>query len=70
MFALISKDILYFKVNETNRDIYESAQSKPFPQGISYWEVPIDILEEDIKLHEWANISIEIAQESARKKRK
>jgi len=70
MFALISEDILYFKVNETNRDIYESAQSKPFPHGISYWEVPTDVLEENTKLHEWANISIEIAQEAAKKKRK
>ena len=70
MFALISEDVLYFKVNETNREIYESAHSKPFPQGISYWEVPTDVLEENTKLHEWANISIEIAQEAARKKRK
>ena len=70
MFALISEDVLYFKVNKTNRAIYESAQSKPFPQGISYWEVPTDVLEENTKLHEWANISIEIAQEAARKKQK
>ena len=60
----------YFKVNESNRDIYERAQSKPFPHGISYWEVPTDVLEENTKLHEWANISIKNAQEAARKKRK
>jgi len=70
MFALISEDTLYFKVNESNRDIYERAQSKPFPHGISYWEVPADVLEDNTKLHEWANTSIEIAQEAARKKRK
>ena len=70
MFALISEDTLYFKVNETNGDMYERAQSKPFPHGISYWEVPPDVLEENAKLHEWANISIEIAQEAAKKKRK
>ena len=69
MFALISEDTLYFKVNESNRDVYERAQSKPFPHGISYWEVPTDVLEEDSRLHEWANISIKIAQETARKKR-
>jgi DNA transformation protein len=70
MFALISEDILYFKVNESNRHIYETAQSKPFPHGISYWEVPVDVLEENNRLIEWANISIEIAQEAARKKKK
>ena len=70
MFALISEDTLYFKVNESNRDMYKRAQSKPFPHGISYWEVPTDVLEENTKLHEWANISIEIAQEAAKKKRK
>ena len=70
MFALISEDTLYFKVNETNRDMYERAESNPFPHGISYWEVPSDVLEENAALHEWAKISIEIAQESAKKKRR
>ena len=69
MFALISEDTLYFKVNESNRDMYKRAQSKPFPHGISYWEVPADILEDEAKLQEWAHSSIRIAQEAARKKR-
>ena len=70
MFALISEDTLYFKVNESNRHMYETAESKPFPHGISYWEVPGNVLEENTRLHEWANISIEIAQEAARTKKK
>ena len=70
MFALISEDTLYFKVNESNRNMYERAQSKPFPHGISYWEVPTDVLEENTKLHEWANISIAIAQAADIKKRR
>ena len=70
MFALISEDTLYFKVNETNRDMYKKTQSKPFPHGISYWEVSTDVLEENAELQKWANISIEIAQESAKKKRR
>ena len=68
MFALISEDNLYFKVNESNLYIYEKAQSQPFPHGISYWEVPSDVLEDNIRLHELARISIEIAQEAARTK--
>ena len=35
MFALISEDTLYFKVNESNRNIYEMAGSRPFPHGIA-----------------------------------
>ena len=70
MFALISEDTLYFKVNRTNRHIYEEARSQPFPHGISYWEVPTDVLEDNTRLHEFAKISIEIAQESARTKKK
>ena len=68
MFAVIADDTLYFKVNESNRDIYEQDGSKPFPHGISYWEAPAELLEEDSKLCEWANISIKIAHEVAVKK--
>ena len=68
MFGLISEDTLYFKVNESNRDMYERAESKAFPHGISYWEVPTDVLEEDSRLHEWADVSMRIAREAARKK--
>jgi TfoX/Sxy family transcriptional regulator of competence genes len=57
-------------VNDSNRYIYEKAESKPFPHGISYWEVPTEVLEDTDRLHEWANMSIAIAQEAAKKKRK
>ncbi len=70
MFALISEDVLYFKVSDSNRDRYEKAGSKPFPHGISYWEVPTEVLEDNAKLYEWANISITIAHEAAKKKRR
>ena len=68
MFALIADDTLYFKVNESNRDIYKQSGSKPCQHGISYWEVPAELLEEDSSLHEWANISIGIAQQLSLKK--
>ncbi len=70
MFALISEGSLYFKVNDSNRDIYEKAGSKPFPHGISYWEVPTEVFEDTTKLHGWANISITIAHEAAKKKQR
>lgn len=68
MFAMIAEDVLYFKVNESNRDMYQQAGSQPFSGGIAYWEAPDELLEEDSKLHEWANISMKIARELAAKK--
>jgi len=70
MFALIAEDTLYFKVNESNRAMYKKAQSKPFPHGISYWEVPTEVIEENSKLLDWANLSIGIAQKIAKKRSK
>jgi len=70
MFALISEDSLYFKVNDSNRDIYEKAGSRKFVHGISYWEVPIEVLEDNDKLHEWANLSVIVAHEAAKKKKR
>lgn len=70
MFALVAEDILYFKVDESNRAMYEKAESQPFPHGISYWEVPAEILEDRSKLGEWAKISVDIAKRKARKKRR
>ena len=70
MFALISDGVLYFKVDDSNREMYQEAGSSIFPHGISYWEVPSDVFEDAAKLYEWAEISIRIAQAKASKKRK
>ena len=69
MFALISDDVLYFKVDNSNREMYEKAGSSKFPHGISYWEVPTDIFEDTARLYQWANISIGVAQAKAKKKK-
>lgn len=59
-FGLIASDVLYFKVDDENRRHYEAAGSKPFqpygedPRSMSYYEVPIDVLEDEDKLKAWA----------------
>lgn len=68
MFALISDGVLYFKVDDSNRKMYQEADSSIFPHGISYWEVPAEILEDTSRLYEWAGISIAIAEAKAKKK--
>ena len=70
MFALISNDTLYFKVDDSNREAYRKAGSKPFPHGISYWEAPPELLEDTAKLHQWAYDSIAIALAKAKKQGK
>jgi DNA transformation protein len=70
MFALISDGVLFFKVDDSNREMYEKAGSSKFEHGISYWEVPALVFEDMARLYEWANISIGIAQAKAKKKRK
>ncbi len=70
MFAVFAGDSLYFKVDDSNRQMYEKAGSTPFPHGISYWEVPEEVAEDDEKLRKWAQISIDIARRKAAKKKK
>ena len=49
IFGIIVDDVLYLKVDETNRSDYEAEGSQPFtyqakgrskPTAMSYWEVP------------------------------
>ena len=69
-FALIANNILYFKVDDSNRLMYESHGSKPFSYAgknnttviMSYWEVPADILENHNTLIEWVKKAVEVAR--------
>jgi DNA transformation protein len=76
-FGLIAVDVLYFKVDDENRGLYESAGAKPFqPYGddsysMSYYEVPADVLEDTDQLRAWARGSVAAAErKGARKKQK
>ncbi len=68
-FALIIDNILYFKVNDTNRPHYEALDSRPFTYEsknkkivtMSYWEVPIEVLENNMKLAEWVQQAVQAA---------
>jgi DNA transformation protein len=67
-FALISRDTLYFKVNESNRGDYEArgmGRFRPFadrPQlSMTYYEVPADTLEDAEECVAWARRSAAIA---------
>lgn len=71
-FALIDDDILYFKVDDTNRPDFEARGLPPFrPFGedgevMQYYEIPADIIEDADALQPWVAKAVAVA---ARKKR-
>lgn len=72
-FALIDDDVLFFKVDDTNREDYVSRGMKafmPIPNQPStgYFEVPPDIIEDAEELTRWARRSVEVAQRASGKK--
>jgi DNA transformation protein len=66
MFGLIADDVVYFKVDDSNREEFERAGSEPFKPypdkstAMSYFEVPPDVLEEPEELVKWAERSLAI----------
>ena len=66
-FGIIAGDVLYLKVDDTNRPEYVKAGMKPFkpyphrPSTMQYYAVPIDVLEASTELVAWARRSIAIA---------
>ena len=73
-FALIADDVLFFKVDDTNKADYLNAGTGPFkPFGsyaMSYYEVPADVLEDEEQLKEWAQKEVTAAMRRARARRK
>jgi DNA transformation protein and related proteins len=72
-FGLIDDDVVYFKVDDSNRADYTSRGSKAFrpvaddPNVVSmtYFSVPEDILEDSDEVRRWARRSIAIAAAAA-----
>lgn len=73
-FALAADNVLYFKVDETNRDDYEKSGMEPFRPfeaknaTMNYYEVPPEILEDDAELKKWAGKAFEVASRYQEKK--
>lgn len=73
-FALIADGQLYFKVDESNQADYERYSSKPFVYTghknrdvtMSYWELPVEIMEDRDELVKWIEKSVS-ARKSSKK---
>jgi len=70
MFGLIADDVAYLKVDDLNREDFVKAGSSPFnpyPDKVkatvmSYYEIPVDVLENPDQLAEWAERSLAVAR--------
>lgn len=78
MFALIVDDTLYLKVDDTNREKFEAAGSRPFTfekkksgttMLTSYYELPETLFDEPDDLIEWARESVDVALRADAKKK-
>ena len=62
-FGIIHKGRLYFKIDETTVGEYRKRKMKPFRPNAkqtlkSYYQVPVDIIEDADELREWAEAAI------------
>ncbi|HOH30128.1 MAG TPA: TfoX/Sxy family protein, partial [Candidatus Hydrogenedentes bacterium] len=68
IFGLIADDVVYLKVDDSNRlDFLKagSAPFKPYPDqaaSMSYYEVPPEVMEEREILTAWAVRSLDVAR--------
>jgi DNA transformation protein len=71
-FGLMDDDILYFKVDDSNRGRFEERGMGPFrPYGdggevMQYYEVPADVLEDVDLLASWVEASVAVAKKARR----
>jgi DNA transformation protein len=74
-FGMIASDVLYLKVDDSNRERYESADSAPFrpyegkPMTMPYYNVPVSVLEDADRLVKWAKLSVNVARKGKGAKR-
>jgi DNA transformation protein and related proteins len=67
-FAILARDVLYLKVDDTNRGDFERVGSRPFrPSGedtevMQYYNVPVAVLESADDLLPWARKAIAVAK--------
>jgi DNA transformation protein len=74
-FAIVDDDVVYFKVDDSNRHDYVARGSMPFcpfpdkPLSMNYYDIPADVLEDAEQLSLWARRSLAVAARSAKAKK-
>jgi len=78
IFAIIVDEKLYFKVADSNKSDFASRGMKPFrytmpngkPYGMSYWEVPEEVMENREEMREWVDRAVSASKNAKRPKQK
>lgn len=71
-FAMIANDVVYLKVDDTNKEKYIAAgstQLKPFKSNatvLSFYNIPVDVLEDSDKFVVWAKESLDIQKKRSK----
>lgn len=74
-FALIANDVLYLKVDDSNRAAFEELGYEGFqpfpdkPDRMNYFEIPTEILERPVRAREWAQRSVDVARKRSKRSR-
>ena len=67
-FGMLAADVLFFKVDDSNRREYETAGCSPFEPyadralTMPYYNVPVSVLEDAVSLREWAARAVAVAK--------
>lgn len=75
VIGLVAENILYFKVDDTNKADYLNASMQAFkPFGdesyaMNYYELPADIIEDKAELAIWARKAFEVSSKKPGKKK-
>lgn len=72
IFSIIADDQIFFKVDESNKQDFLDYESKPFiyekgdhkKTTMSYYELPLDILEDPDQLSIWIDKAVEVSKKS------
>ena len=73
-FGLLARDMLFLKVDDSNRGQFEAAGMKAFkpyadkPMLMPYFQVPVAVLEDADELASWARQSVRVATKVAVRK--
>ena len=76
IFGLLADDVLYFKVDDSNRFDYLQIGMEPFqpfankPMSMPYYEVPAEILEDRKLLADWAHKALSASRNKPTKPQK
>jgi DNA transformation protein len=70
-FGIVHKGKLFFKIDDSTVDAYRKRKMKPFrpnPKQTlkSYFQVPVDVIEDADELREWAVKAIECQRRSSK----